>query len=135
MSDIYLPTLISEALLAFSGLFGGVSISFFWQPQRLPQHSRFVAGVIFGGISMGAAIALGGLAARWLKIDLTQADITLGLGYILGALSNGLIVWLANFFRRHEQQDIFDVASVIKRKVRNDSLPQSDSKDNKLNGE
>jgi hypothetical protein len=29
MSDIYLPTLISEALLAFSGLFGGVSISFF----------------------------------------------------------------------------------------------------------
>ena len=135
MSDIYLPTLISEALLAFSGLFGGVSISFFWQPQRLHQHSRFVAGVIFGGISMGAAIALGGLAARWLKIDLTQADITLGLGYILGALSNGLIVWLANFFRRHEQQDIFDVASVIKRKVRNDSLPQSDSKDNKLNGE
>jgi hypothetical protein len=84
---------------------------------------------------MGAAIALGGLAARWLKIDLTQADITLGLGYILGALSNGLIVWLANFFRRHEQQDIFDVASVIKRKVRNDSLPQSDSNDNKLNGE
>ncbi|BBS35406.1 hypothetical protein ACHHY8_17990 [Enterobacter cloacae complex sp. 2024EL-00215] len=135
MSDIYLPTLISEALLAFSGLFGGVSISFFWQPQRLHQHSRFVAGVIFGGISMGAAIALGGLAARWLKIDLTQADITLGLGYILGALSNGLIVWLANFFRRHEQQDIFDVASVIKRKVRNDSLPQSDSNDNKLNGE
>lgn len=40
MSDIYLPTLISEALLAFSGLFGGVSISFFWQPQRLHQHSH-----------------------------------------------------------------------------------------------
>ena len=135
MSDIYLPTLISEALLAFSGLFGGVSISFFWQPQRLHQHSQFMAGIIFGGISMGAAVALGGLAARWLKIDLNQADITLGLGYILGAMSNGLIVWLANFFRRHEQQDIFDVASVIKRKVRNDSLPQSDSNDNKLNGE
>lgn len=98
MTDIYLPTLISEALLAFSGLFGGVSISFFWQPQRLHQHSRFMAGIIFGGISMGAAVALGGLAARWLKIDLNQADITLGLGYILGAMSNGLIVWLANFF-------------------------------------
>lgn len=46
---------------------------------------------------MGAAVALGGLAARWLKIDLNQPDITLGLGYILGAMSNGLIVWLANF--------------------------------------
>ncbi|HIC2036358.1 TPA: hypothetical protein ACW0SX_002043 [Enterobacter soli] len=135
MSDIYLPTLISEALLAFSGLFGGVSISFFWQPQRLHQHSRFMAGIIFGGISMGAAVALGGLAARWLKIDLNQADITLGLGYILGAMSNGLIVWLANFFRRHEQRDIFDVASVIKSKVRNEPLPQPDLNNNKLDGE
>ena len=135
MSDIYLPTLISEALLAFSGLFGGVSISFFWQPQRLHQHSRYMAGIIFGGISMGAAVALGGLAARWLKIDLNQADITLGLGYILGAMSNGLIVWLANFFRRHEQRDIFDVASVIKSKVRNESLPQPDLNNNKLDGE
>ena len=135
MSDIYFPTLISEALLAFSGLFGGVSISFFWQPQRLHQHSRFMAGIIFGGISMGAAVALGGLAARWLKIDLNQADITLGLGYILGAMSNGLIVWLANFFRRHEQRDIFDVASVIKSKVRNESLPQPDLNNNKLDGE
>ena len=88
MTDIYLPTLISEALLAFSGLFGGVSISFFWQPRRLHQHSRFMAGIIFGGISMGAAVALGGLAARWLKIDLNQADITLGLGYILGAMGD-----------------------------------------------
>lgn len=135
MTDIYLPTLISEALLAFSGLFGGVSISFFWQPQRLHQHSRFMAGIIFGGISMGAAVALGGLAARWLKIDLNQADITLGLGYILGAMSNGLIVWLANFFRRHEQRDIFDVASVIKSKVRLESLSPPDLTHNKPDGE
>lgn len=135
MSDNFLPTLISEALLAFSGLFGGVSISFFWQPQRLHQHSRFMAGIIFGGISMGAAVALGGLSARWLKIDLNQADITLGLGYILGALSNGLIVWLANFFRRNEQRDIFDVASVIRRKVRNESIPSPQLNDNKIDGE
>ena len=135
MSDIYLPTLISEALLAFSGLFGGVSISFFWQPQRLHQHSRFMAGIIFGGISMGAAVALGGLAARWLKMDLNQADITLGLGYILGAMSNGLIVWLANFFRQHEQRDIFDVASVIKNKVRHESLSPPDLNHNKPDGE
>ncbi|HDV8501342.1 TPA: hypothetical protein QIT10_002604 [Enterobacter bugandensis] len=119
------PALISASLLALAGLFGGVSISFFWQPQRLHQHSKFIAGIIFGGISMGAAVALGGLIARWLKIDLTQPDITMGLGYILGAMSNGLIVWLANFFRRHEQQDIFDVASVIKKKVRNEALPNS----------
>src|SRR5690606_36787388 len=127
-------TVISEALLACSGLFGGVSSSFFWKPQRLHHHSRFKAGIIFRAISMGVAVALGGLAARWLKIDLNQADITLGLGYILGAMSNGLIVWLAYFFRQHEQRDIFDVASVIKNKVRHVSLSPPDLNHNQPDG-
>jgi hypothetical protein len=117
MSNILTTTLINEGLLSVAGLFGGVSVSFFWQPRKLQQHSRFIAGVIIGSISMCAAFALGGFTARWLKIDLNDADITLGLGYIVGAMSNGLIVWLANFFRRHEQQDIFDVAGELKKRI------------------
>ncbi|MGL4722935.1 MAG: hypothetical protein ACRCWW_00250 [Scandinavium sp.] len=123
MSDVINTTLINEGLLAVAGLFGGVSVSFFWQPRRLQQHSRFIAGVIIGSISMCAAFALGGFTARWLKIDLNESDLTLGLGYIVGAMSNGLIVWLANFFRRHEQQDIFDVAGELKKRVSRESVP------------
>lgn len=117
MSDAVTTTLVNEGLLAVAGLFGGVSVSFFWQPRKLQQHSRFIAGVIIGSISMCAAFALGGFTARWLKIDLNESDMTLGLGYIVGAISNGLIVWLANFFRRHEQQDIFDVAGELKKRI------------------
>lgn len=123
MSDVVNTTLLNEGLLAVAGLFGGVSVSFFWQPRRLQQHSRFIAGVIIGSISMCAAFALGGFTARWLKIDLNESDVTLGLGYIVGAMSNGLIVWLANFFRRHEQQDIFDVAGELKKRVSREKTP------------
>ncbi|MCS2152271.1 hypothetical protein ACIPMZ_17430 [Scandinavium goeteborgense] len=122
MSDVVTTTLVNEGLLAVAGLFGGVSVSFFWQPRKLQQHSRFIAGVIIGSISMCAAFALGGFTARWLKIDLNESDMTLGLGYIVGAISNGLIVWLANFFRRHEQQDIFDVAGELKKRISREKL-------------
>ena len=135
MNSMFTPMLINEGLLSLAGLFGGISVSFFWQPRKLQQHGRFIAGAIVGSISMCAAFALGGFAARWLKIDLNESDITLGLGYIVGALSNGLIVWLANFFRRHEQQDIFDVADEIKRRVRRDKLPVSTSSNRKRSGE
>jgi hypothetical protein len=122
MSDVVTTTLVNEGLLAVAGLFGGVSVSFFWQPRKLQQHSRFIAGVIIGSISMCAAFALGGFTARWLKIDLNESDMTLGLGYVVGAISNGLIVWLANFFRRHEQQDIFDVAGELKKRISREKL-------------
>jgi len=122
MSDVVTTTLVNEGLLAVAGLFGGVSVSFFWQPRKLQQHSRFIAGMIIGSISMCAAFALGGFTARWLKIDLNESDMTLGLGYIVGAISNGLIVWLANFFRRHEQQDIFDVAGELKKRISREKL-------------
>lgn len=122
MSDVVTTTLVNEGLLAVAGLFGGVSVYFFWQPRKLQQHSRFIAGVIIGSISMCAAFALGGFTARWLKIDLNESDMTLGLGYIVGAISNGLIVWLANFFRRHEQQDIFDVAGELKKRISREKL-------------
>ncbi|WP_253381137.1 hypothetical protein [unidentified bacterial endosymbiont] len=135
MNSFLTPTLINEGLLAVAGLFGGVSVSFFWQPRKLQQHSRFIAGVIIGSISMCAAFALGGFTARWLKIDLNEADATLGLGYIVGAISNGLIVWLANFFRRHEQKDIFDVAGELKKRVSRERSSAAGSTSRKQSGD
>lgn len=53
---------------------------------------------LFGGISMSAAFALGGLVAMGLRIDLNQTDIALGLGYLVGACSISVITWC--YFRR-----------------------------------
>lgn len=130
MSDIS-NIVINQGLSALAGLFGGVSISFFWQPKKLHQHGPFIAGIITGSISMFAAFALVGMAAHWLRFDLSEADAALGLGYIVGAISIGIIAAVANFFSRHEQDDIFEMASEIKHKIRENRPTKISAKDHK----
>lgn len=110
--------LISQILAAFSGLFGGLSISFFWQPKKLHQHGRLSAGLIICSISVAATFALGGLVSRWLGMNFSQADNAMGLGYGLGIVSVGVIAWLANFFNRREDSDILEIAGELKRVAR-----------------
>ncbi|KAA8725670.1 MAG: hypothetical protein LKK36_19990 [Ewingella americana] len=109
---------ISQVLAAFAGLFGGLSISFFWQPKKLHRHGRFSAGLIIGSISVGATSALGGIVSRWLGMNFNEADTAMGLGYVVGAVSVGVIAWLANFFNRREDSDILEVAGELKRVAR-----------------
>lgn len=110
--------LLNQVLAAFAGLFGGLSISFFWQPKKLHQHGRFSAGMIISSISVAATFALGGLVSRWLGMNFNEADNAMGLGYGLGVISVGVIAWLANFFNRREDSDILEVAGELKRVAR-----------------
>ena len=87
---------ISKGAAAMAGLFGGLSVSFFWQPKRLHQHGKLAAGAIIGGISVASAFSLGGLIARWLGLNFTDVDIALGLGFAIGVLPVGVLAWLAN---------------------------------------
>ncbi|WP_051931036.1 MULTISPECIES: hypothetical protein [unclassified Rahnella] len=107
--------LLSQILASFAGLFGGLSLSFFWQPKRLHQHGPVSAGVIISSISVGAAFALGGLVSGWLGMNFNQAVNAMGLGYGLGVVSVGMIAWLANFFNRREDDDILEIAEELQR--------------------
>lgn len=104
---------ISKGLAALAGLFGGLSVSFFWQPKKLHQHGRLAAGAIIGGISVSAAFALGGIVARLVGLNFLEVDIALGLGYLVGAISVGIVAWLANFFDKREDSDLLEVAQEI----------------------
>lgn len=57
--------LLSQGLAALAGLFGGLSVSFFWQPKKLHQHGRLAAGIIIGAISVSTTFTLGGFIAPW----------------------------------------------------------------------
>lgn len=105
---------IGKLLSGIAGFFGGLSISFFWQPKQLHQHGKLVAGAIVGGISVAASFALGGVAAHYLGLNINEADTALGIGYCIGVLSVGLISLVANFFDNREGQDILQVAKELK---------------------
>lgn len=118
MEIVNLQAVISQCLAALAGLFGGLSVSFFWQPKKLHQHGRLMAGIIIGAISVSMTITLGRLITRWLGMNFSDSDIAMGMGYVIGAFSVGLIAWLANFFNRREGRDILEVAGELKRAAR-----------------
>jgi hypothetical protein len=105
---------ISKGAAALAGLFGGLSVSFFWQPQRLHQHGRLAAGAIIGGISVSASFALGGLIARWAGLNFSDVDVALGLGYAIGVMCVGVIAWVANFLEKRENDDIMEVVQEVR---------------------
>lgn len=105
---------ISKGLSALSGLVGGLSIAALWQPQKLRRHGALAAGAIVGGMSVGGAVAMGGMLAKWLGLDYADLDTVLGIGFLVGACSVGLINLLANFFDKREGDDILEVAEEVK---------------------
>lgn len=109
---------ISKFAAAAAGLVGGLSVSFFYQPKKLHQHGKLAAGAIIGSIAVSSAFALGGIMAYLLGVDFHNIDIALGLGWLIGILSVGLVAWVANFLEKRESKDILEVAAEVKQVVR-----------------
>ena len=114
MTELASSALLGKLLSGIAGLFGGLSVSFFWQPKKLHQHGKLAAGAIIGGISVGSSFALGGFFANMAGIDLDQSDTALGIGYAIGACSVGVISFLANFFEKREGSDLLEVADELR---------------------
>ena len=110
--------LFSKGAAALSALFGGLSVSFFYQPSKLHEHGKLAAGAIVGGISVGAGFMLGGIAAKSIGMNFEDIDVALGLGYVIGMLSVGIIAWVANFLEKREKKDILEVVNEVRGKVK-----------------
>jgi ethanolamine transporter EutH len=109
---------VGKALTAIAGFFGGLSVSFFWQPKKLHQYGRLAAGAIIGGIAVGASFTLGGFIASYMGMDINQADSALAIGYIVGVMSVFVLSILVNFFEKKEDKDILEVASDMQKSIR-----------------
>lgn len=105
---------LSKGLSAMAGLFGALSVSFFWRPKAFHEHGKLVAGALIGGIGVGAAVALGGIIIKYFGMDAQSADVALGVGYLVGVMSVGVIGLLANFFKARENKDILEVAQEVR---------------------
>jgi cation transporter-like permease len=109
---------ISKLAAGLAALLGSLAISPFYQPKKLHQYGKLTAGAIIGSIAVSAAFALGGVLAHILGVDFQNIDIALGLGWIIGILSVGMVTWVANFLEKREGHDILEVATEVKQTVR-----------------
>ena len=126
MAEVSDALTVSKAMSAAAGLIGGLTLSVFWQPEKIRQHGALAAGAIVGGISVGGAFTLTGMVASNLGLDITNVDTAMGVGFCLGILIIALVNFLANFFAARENQDIIQVASEL-RNVRS-SMAQKPAK-------
>jgi hypothetical protein len=108
---------ISKGAVSLAALLGALSVSMFWQPKKLHQHGKLAAGAMIGGISVGAAFALGGLIAKWVGLNFEEIDTALGLGYAIGVIAVGVIAWVANLLEKYENKDILEVADAFRGKA------------------
>ena len=105
---------ISKTALMVSGFFGGLSVAFFYQPAKIRERGTLTAGAIIGSIAVSTAFALGGVVAALLGVDVNDLDIALGLGWVIGLLSVGLVSMVANYLEKREHQDILEVVKEAK---------------------
>ena len=103
----------SKIFSGLSGLFGGITLTLFWQSKRLQSYSKFIAGAITGSVSVTAAISLTGILASYLNLASTNLDVALGIGYLVGMLSVGVVTLLANFFDKREDKDLLEVVKEV----------------------
>jgi hypothetical protein len=99
---------------AIAGFFGGLSLSFFFQPAALHKHGQLTAGMIIGGISVAASFTLGGVVCRSLGLDGNDIDTVMGVGFSIGLLGVGVIGFVGNFFSNREGKDILEVATELR---------------------
>jgi hypothetical protein len=112
---------ITKVITGIAGLFGGIAISIFWQPKKIRQHGMLAAGAIIGALSFGFSFALGGIAARSIGIDLANPDNAMAVGVAIGAISVGVVSFVANWLAKREGKDIGEVIKDVKADIK-DSL-------------
>jgi hypothetical protein len=107
--------LVAKLFSSFSAFLGGISIGLFWQPKQLHKYGEFVAGLMIGGMSIGASFALCGIALRMLEIPPTDTESIMGVGYIIGICAVGVLSFIAKFFDNREGQDILEVTQELRK--------------------
>lgn len=105
---------ITKILQAVAGLFGALSFSFFYRPKAFDDYGKLTVGAIVGGIGVGASVALGGVIIQYLGMDLKSLDAALGIGYITGGMSVGVIGLIANTFKQRENKDLLQIIQELR---------------------
>lgn len=110
--------LISKMFSAVAGTAGGIILSLFWLPPPLMKRGEFIGGILIGGIGAFSAATMAGMIANVSGFEPNDVDAALGIGFLVGLISIGVIGFIANFFEKRQSADIMEVASEIKNKIK-----------------
>lgn len=119
------PTTSSSAAFALSklwlgagGAVGSGAVGALWQPAALKGYGKVTKGIIIGGIGVATPVVVGGFVMAQFGLDPYSADVGMFVGFCMSLISLLFYVVLTNYFRKHEDKDLFEVVQDARDKVR-----------------
>jgi high-affinity Fe2+/Pb2+ permease len=109
---------LTKLILGIAGLFGGIAISIFWQPNKIKRLGMLSAGAVIGALSFGFSFALGGVLANAINVDLANPDNAMAVGVLIGAISVGVVSYVAKWLENREGKDIGEVIKDAKKDIK-----------------
>jgi hypothetical protein len=110
----YLTAKIASAI---GGLIGGFGMMTFVRPKTISE------AFTRGGVSTGAAIIFAGPLLSLMEIP-ANWEMQLMSGGIIGFLSYSLLGAVANFFRKNQEKDIFELADTARSQSKRAGKPK-----------
>jgi hypothetical protein len=108
----HLATGISlKAVIATSGLAGGITVAGFYIPKRIAEKGIYFGGVIIGGSSIFTSMAFTEIIITKLGFDPTI--YAMPVSFIIGGISLFVLNAIGNWARKHENDDIIEVVKEI----------------------
>lgn len=103
--------IVSKLTASIGGLFGGFGLMTYIRPRTITE--AFTRGGISTSsacIFAAPALVLAGIRTDW--------DMQIASGAVIGFIAYFVLGAVANFFRRNEKRDIFEVVDTVKRNGR-----------------
>lgn len=108
---------LSKLWLGAGGAVGSGTIGAFWQPAALKDYGKVTKGVIIGGVGVSTPVVAGGFVMHYLGLDTNSADMGMFVGWVMSILSVIFYVSITNYFKKHEDKDLFEVVAETKSQV------------------
>lgn len=112
MQHIATGTIGLKALIAASGLAGGITICGVYIPKRIAEKGLWIGGAIIGATSVFTSLAFTEIIIQKLGFD--PATYTMPVAFIIGAGSLFIFNSIGNWARKHEEDTVFEVIKDIK---------------------
>lgn len=119
MNHLAASGLTLKALIAASGLAGGVTICGVYIPKRIAERGILIGGAIIGGTSVFSSLAFTEVIIA--KCGFDPAIYLLPVAFIIGASSLFAFNAIGNWARKHEDDTVFEVIKDINKEQKDNA--------------
>ena len=107
---------ISKGALGLGGLLGALAMASMFVPKKLQERFPRTSVAVASGLGIFLSLSAGSIAIIAMGWDAKSPEINFAVGSLSGAFAAVFFVWFANTVKKTEESDVFEVATMVKKK-------------------